>query len=203
MSIEIHIPQGSPEWFAERLGRPGASNFDRIVTATGEPSKSWQSYLYELAAERITGRPANDFKSVHMERGTELEPQSRSLYELITDAEVRQVGFVYKDDRKRYGCSPDGLLDPNGGLEMKNVLGKTQVAYLLGGKLPSDYHRQVHGSIFVTEREWWDFFSCSDGLPPFKIRVYRNEAFCKKLESALEQFCDELEEVTEKLRRAA
>ena len=39
--IVKHMPQGWPEWFEARRGRPTASNFNRIITAAkGELSKS-------------------------------------------------------------------------------------------------------------------------------------------------------------------
>ena len=40
------VEQGSARWYQLRLGRPTTSNFHRIVTAKGEPSKQALAYMY-------------------------------------------------------------------------------------------------------------------------------------------------------------
>ena len=68
--------QGSPEWLASRLGRPSASNFGRLVTGSGKPSSSAESYINEMIAERLTGRSKPFYTNEHMERGNALEPEA-------------------------------------------------------------------------------------------------------------------------------
>ena len=199
--IRIDTTQGSPEWFAEKAGKPGASSFDKIITTTGQPSKQAQGYLYQLAAEAITGQVEQGYQSSAMTQGIEREAESRTLYELINGVEVQQVGFVYADEQKMYGCSPDGIVNDEWGLELKNVLPKTQVAYLLNGGLPSDYFCQVQGSLLVTGFDRWDFFTYSPGLDPFQLSVERDEKFIAKLKEQLEKFCFELAMIVKKLRR--
>ena len=48
--------QGSVGWLEARLGIPTASQFSRIVTATGRLSKQRDSYLAELASRMVLGR---------------------------------------------------------------------------------------------------------------------------------------------------
>uniref|UniRef100_A0A6M3JLJ6 Putative exonuclease n=1 Tax=viral metagenome TaxID=1070528 RepID=A0A6M3JLJ6_9ZZZZ len=198
--IVIDVPQGSPEWFAEKAGKPSASSFDKIVTTKGEPSKQAQGYLYQLAAEVITGQAEQGYQSAAMTLGIEREAESRTLYELINGVEVQQVGFVYADEQKLYGCSPDGIVGDEWGLELKNVLPKTQVAYLLNGGLPSDYFCQVQGSLLVTGFDRWEFFTYSPRLDPFQLSVGRDEIFIQKLKEQLEKFCFELARIVRKLR---
>ena len=38
--IILDHEQGTEEWFAARLGKPSASNFSKLITATGKPSSS-------------------------------------------------------------------------------------------------------------------------------------------------------------------
>ena len=80
--IALELQQQTPEWFAARCGVPSASNFDKIVTTKGEPSKQAQKYLWQLAGERVTGKQEESFTSGHMQRGIELEAEARQFYEL-------------------------------------------------------------------------------------------------------------------------
>ena len=196
--IIINCEQGSPEWYEARIGLPTASNFDKLITSKGEPSKQSQAYLYQLAGERIAGAKIETYQSAAMQRGIELEAEARSLFEMLKDTEVHQVGLCL-DDSRLYGCSPDGLLESEG-LEIKCPLIHTHVAYLLDGKLPADYRRQVQGSLLVTGLERWNFMSYYPGLPPLLVRVERDETFIGKLRSILKSFTLELDEITEKLR---
>ncbi len=200
--IILDMPQLSPEWFSEHAGKPGASSFNKIVTMKGEPSKQREGYLHQLAAEAITGKKEKTYMSAAMAEGIERENESRLLYELMEGVEVHQVGMVYPDEQKRYLCSPDGLVNDLGkmhGLEMKNVIGKTQVAYLLKSKLPSEYFIQVQGSMLVTGFKRWDFFSYHPGLSPLHIKVKRDENFISKLAKELDTFCDQLALTIKKL----
>lgn len=202
MIIE-RMEQQSEEWFAARCGVPSASNFDKIITTKGEPSKQAEKYLYQLAGERITGKKEEGYTNQHMLRGNELEAEARELYELITDSEVEQVGICYADENKRYSCSPDGLmLAGRKGLEIKCPTLAVHVAYLLGNKLPSDYFQQVHGSLFVCRDEVddWDFMSYYPGMPPLIVTVHPMLEWHKKLEQELDDFCRKLEQIENKLK---
>ena len=194
------ITQGTPEWFAAKAGSVGASNIDKIITTKGEPSKQRTEYMMQLAGERLTGTCEETFQSIHMANGIEREASARALFEMVHEVECRQVGLVYKDEKKDAHCSPDSLIDPTSGLEIKNPMMKTQVKYLLSGKLPTDYFGQVQMSLYVTERETWWFMSNYAGLPPLIIECHRDEAFLAKLESELKAFNQELEEMVRKLR---
>jgi hypothetical protein len=190
----IECEQRSPEWFEVRRGIPTASSFDKIVTSKGEPSKQALGYLYTLAAERIAGVREPSFSSAAMEEGIRREEESRLVYAMLTEVEVRQVGFCLSDCG-RYGYSPDGLVGEDGGVELKNPTGKVAIECLLAGKIPTAYIQQVQGSLLITGREWWNFVSYYSGLPTLIVRVERDEPFLSKLEKELIAFCDKLDEV--------
>lgn len=201
MIIET-FEQGSPAWFAARAGIPTASNFAKIITSKGEPSKQAKAYLYQLAGEAILGIPEETYTNGHMERGKEIEAEARTLYEFITGNTVRQVGMVYQDERKAASCSPDGMIDGSEiGLEIKCPKLSTHVEYLIKGKLPTDYFQQVHGSMFITGYREWDFMSYYPGLPPLIITVQRDDMFNGVLSVALGKFCRELEEVKQAIQQ--
>ena len=186
------FPQRSEEWMSARAGNPGASSVSKIITNSGEISKQRVDYLYQLAGETITGRCEEGFQSQAMLNGCEREEAARTLFEMIYGVEVRQVGIVYKDEFKLFHCSPDGLVGDNALIELKNPMLKTQVKYLLDGKLPSDYFSQCQMSLYVTERELCYFMSAYEGMPPFIIEVRREERFISLLAKALDDFAADL-----------
>ena len=200
MIIWNEHPQGTDGWLKEKLGKPSASNASKIVTNKGEPSKQAEGYLYELVAQRLSGRYEETYKNAYMEMGNEREAESRGYYELIEGVEVTQVGLVYPDENKQYLCSPDGIINNEYGLELKNVLGKTQVKYLLDNKLPSEYFAQVQMSLLVTGFKFWDFCSYSPGLDPLIIRVKPDKEFIGNLERQLKLFSERLEKTYTQLK---
>jgi len=198
--IELDVEQLSPEWFEARAGIPTASSFDKIITPTGKPSAQARAYMYQLAGESIIGVKTETYSNDAMKRGIETEAEARNLYELMREVEVRKVGLCYKSEDKLVSCSPDGLIDPNGGVEIKCPIIHTHVGYLLDGKLPTAYIPQVQGSLYITDREWWDFFSYYPGLKPFLLRIKRDEEYILKLAKELDGFCVELAATIKKLR---
>ena len=198
--IAVDVVQGSPEWFAARCGIPSASNFDKIVTPTGLPSKQAQKYLYQLAAERVTGRTEEGYTNAAMERGKETEAEARTLYEMLQDVKVSEVGVCYPDEKKQIVASPDGLVGADGLLEIKCPMAFASVGYILEGVLPSDYIPQIQGQLFVTGRKWVDFLSYYAGLKPLIVRVKRDDKFLAILDVELRKFCKELDSIVEKIR---
>jgi len=209
--IIVDLKQGEEAWFTEKLGKPSASNASKILTNEGKPSKQAEGYLYELSAELLSGQREEGYKNAIMAMGVEREDESRKLYELTHNVEVTQVGVIYKDEKKQFLCSPDGIVTKKGlrrklevneyGLELKNVLGKTQVKYLLDGGLPSEYFGQIQFSLYVTGFKFWDFMTYTPGIKPLIIRVEPDIKYIKALEVELELFCSRLDEITERLRK--
>ena len=189
------------EWWQAHVGTPSASNFGKILTPTGKPSASAKDYMYQLAGEVLTGKKTETYHNAVMQRGIEMEAEARTLYELMFDVEVQQVGLIYPDEQRKYCCSPDGLL-PDYGLEIKCPLIHTHVGYLdkLLGKLPTIYTPQVQGSMLVTGFKRWDFMSYFPGLKPLIVQVRRDDGYCNLLSNALDSFIFSLEKTIEKLK---
>lgn len=183
--------QGSDEWLALRMGRVTASELDRIVDSkfeqrTGDGPKT---YLYEKVAEAYRGKPLPGFSSWQTEEGQALEDEARRFVamEFVGKHRIHNCGFITTDD-DAFGCSPDALMDDDGGLELKAPQVTNHVRYVLDGKLPKDYAAQVHGSLFATGRAWWTFCSYRRHFPPFILRVERDEAICSKIAEAVAAF---------------
>jgi len=193
--------QRSPEWIIARLGNPGASSISKIITSTGAVSKQRDEYLMQLAAETVSGRPEDGgYLSRHMVNGIEREDACRALFEMITGLSVRQVGIVFKDEARKFHCSPDGLVGDDAILEMKNPMQKTHAKSLLSDTIPTEYVGQCQMSLYVCEREFCYFMSGCDGLPPFIKKVGRDEEYIGKIAKALDDFRTDLCATVEKIR---
>lgn len=197
----LEFEQRSPEWYAARKGIPTASEFDKIVTIEGKPSKQRTKYLYQLAGERLGGIVDESYQSFAMVQGVEKEASARALYELLHEP-VQEVGFCLSDCGK-YGCSPDGLVGKKGGVEIKCPIMSTHVEYLLKcqDEMPSDYFQQVQGSLLISGRDWWDFVSYFPGLKPLILREEPNDVFQRLLKKELDLFNEELNEIVENIKQ--
>lgn len=197
--IVFDIEQRTEEWFKIRCGKPTSSNFDKIVTSSGSPSKQAEKYMYKLAGEFITGQQEETYQNAAMIRGCELENEAISFYEMITGSKVNKTGICF-DDEQKFGCSPDGLVGKNGLIEIKCPLMATHVSYLISNSLPVEYFQQVQGQLFITEREWCDFISYYPAIKPLIVRVERDEVFIKKLENEILSFCEKLNDIINKIK---
>jgi putative phage-type endonuclease len=180
----INLEQGSQEWLQSRLGKPTASNFGKLITPTGKPSTSAEGYINELIAQRITGELPEFYTNEAMARGNELEPAAKAMYEFMHGVEVVEVGLCLHDEFE-CGASPDGLVGDDGGIEIKCPLPHTHVSYLRAGDVPGKYVPQIQGCLWITGREWWDFMSYHPAMEDLIVRVYRDEAYIKKLADAV------------------
>lgn len=186
--------QGSPEWFASRLGIPTASEFDTVMARGkgGGESKTRRTYLLKLAGERLTGAPMDSYTNAHMQRGQEMEAEARNLYEMMQDVEPERVGFVRNGAA---GASPDSLVGMHGLLEIKTKLAHIQLDVILSDEVPSEHKAQLQGQLWVTGRQWVDFVSYWPGLPPFVKRVFRDEDYIKRISAEVAAFNLDLEEI--------
>lgn len=196
----INCDQGSPEWLAARAGIPTSSMFKTVMAVgpKGGKSATRVDYLNKLAGELLTGEPMDNYVSADMERGKLMEDEARDLYAFQTTGNIQRVGFVRSGDK---GASPDSLIDDKGGLEIKSAAAHIQIERLLDGKLPSEHKAQVHGNMWVAEREWWDFCSYCPKLPLFVVRVYRDEDYIKSIANHVDLFNVELKQTVEYIRR--
>lgn len=193
------LEQGSPEWFAARLGIPTASKFATVMAKGKEGGKSLTrtDYLHRLAGEVLTGEPMETYKNDHMLRGREQEAEARDMYAFMKEADPLRVGFVRNGN---VGCSPDSLLGTDGGLEIKTCLPHIQIERLKADRLPPEHRHQVQGSIWLCERKYWDFVSYCPRLPLLVVRVERDDGFIAEIAGAVTKFNAELAEAVEFVR---
>ena len=199
MPIFHDVAQYSEEHDRLRLGIPTSSNFHKIITPQGKPSKQWREYACVLIAERLLHRKLEFYNSPAMERGLIVEAEAADWYEFDQDVTVQRAGFI-TDDRQSIGCSPDRVVGDEGLLEIKAPLPHTQVEYWLSGELGERFRPQLQGQLYVSQRCWVDILCWHDVLPKLVMRVEPDEKFIASLDRELQIFNYFIERVMEKIR---
>lgn len=201
--------QGTQRWLELRSGRPTSSEFDKIITPGGAPSKSASGYCNKLLVEVMLGRPLAGVEMPWMKRGKDMEAEAVRYYELLRDVDTVPIGFITTDDG-RIGASPDRLVGDDGLLEIKCPSDETHSKYLAahvdallgaaGSGVYEAYKVQCQGQLFVAEREWSDVESYYPGLPEALTRVHRDDKFIALMKSALYGFIEMFDTRLDKLR---
>lgn len=193
----IDCVQGTEEWKLSRVGLVTCSELSKVL-AKGE-GKTRSKYLRQLAGSIITGEPYSGFEgNSHTQRGTEQEPVARDILAEVLDVEITQTGFIKNHDI-RLGCSPDGLIGDDMGVEFKSCLPDIQIERLIRGTIPTEYLAQVEGSLLTTQRKKWLFVSYSPGLPMLKIEHTLSDERKELIERELVAFNEELDETVKKI----
>ena len=200
--ITLDCEQGGIEWQEARLGIPTASEFSRIVTPGGKASASAKRYMADLVAERVLGYSVVEWQGNRAtERGHALEPDALEYYGFLTDSAPAKVGFVYRDDEKMVGCSPDFMVGERVTGELKCPMEPgIHLIRLAMDELPREYMLQVQGQIWVTGAERADFLDYYPELPPLLVSVEPDEKIFAAFDEHIPAFIDELLETEAKLR---
>lgn len=202
--IDWDLQQGSLAWYKARSGIPTSSEFHHIITPKqGKISESRKPYQCRLIAERLLRWQADSLDKIkHIEDGKTLEPFAAAQLEEIKEIETRRVGFIRTDDG-RFGASPDRVVMSGEAIgmtvEIKSPTIPKQFEYLFFGN-DEIYRCQVQGHLLVAEADKAILYTYNPHTPAFEVETGRDEVFLKKLRDALEQFSDELEEMTERAR---
>ena len=142
--------QGTEEWHEARLAIPTGSMASDIVTPKGKPreGKAIEQAAFKLAMDKVYGRELDTYLSHAMEQGTISEPKARDTWSKMHGIKVEQVGFVYGDESKTHGVSPDGLFVHDGKLgciEIKCLQRNSMCSALASGsgfEIPPDHYTQ-------------------------------------------------------------
>lgn len=188
--IIYDVSQGSEEWLALRRGKMTASHAQAISAA----GKGLDTYTSEIAAELYTGKCKKMYKNAAMQNGNDTEHLVRIAYEMHTGESVCEIGFAQFNEY--VGCSPDGLIGADGGVEIKSrdsdedSYSLTHLKLLLGEEdFESGYVWQCHMNMLVLERQWWDLVSYDPSFKDkslFIKRIYRDESKDSKLLNGFE-----------------
>lgn len=191
------MEQGSDEWFEIRKLKMTASNAQAIATA----GAGLDTYITNLVSEYLSSAEKENFSNEHTERGHELEETVRALYELEKGEKVEEVGFVELDEY--IGCSPDGFVGEDGGLEIKCPSDNVYFKQIIENKIPSNYRWQVQMNLYITGRKWWDLVFYNPNFQKNMViyRILPNEDDFLKLENGFQKGKELIKEYLDKYKK--
>jgi putative phage-type endonuclease len=187
-----------------RLGMITASKMQDLMSKGrgSAPSKTAETYMMKLIAERLTGESEPFFENAAMKWGTGTEDQARAMYELNEGVDVEEVAFIKRCDF--IGISPDGLVGDAGMIEIKCPNSSTQVKRFFTEDYSSDYKAQIQAQLWVAEREYCDFLSFDPRIETdasyLLKKVYRDDEYIKSMEEKTAIFIDAMQEMLTKLQ---
>jgi putative phage-type endonuclease len=152
------MEQRTKEWFEARAGRITASSVGAILCHA--PYATRDDVMRRMVRE-YHGAPTEFEGNIATEYGTRNEAGALTEYIMETGNAVEQVGFINLEHWA--GCSPDGLIGEDGGLEIKCPFGlrKDVAPSFKPLKEQPHYYDQVQFSLWVTGRQWWHFYQWS------------------------------------------
>ena len=196
------VEQRSAEWFDARKGYLTASQFGDWLTKTGKVAEKAKLTAASKVLAEMAGYPdPPPFVNDDMQRGIDLEPTARRLFEDATLLEVREIGFA-TSVQGYFGCSPDGLVSDGGGLEIKIPRASKLIQYHENGELPEEYRAQVHGSMAVLGCRHYHFFAWHPEFPPFSIRV-EWDSYTSDMLEGLKSYSNYFEGLVERMKGRA
>lgn len=198
--------QGSVEWLMERVGHCTASSFYKVlnIKKNGEYGADHISYVWDVVVQRLTGNVTSNYTSEAMNHGLANEPLARMAYESATGAMVLETGFKKHPTIPFVGGSPDGVIEPDGGVEIKSPFNPRHhlQCYLTG--MPDEHMAQIQGLMWIHDAKWWDFVSHCPSMPSelqiYIQRIERDDEYISNLEREVQKFLSEVAEIVAKLK---
>lgn len=156
--------QTDPGWLPERQGCLSASRFKDATDylkqtkkeiEAGDPpreSEKRRKYKMELVAERIAGHAVDKYVTPAMQRGLDLEPAARELFEETTGLLVGPARLFHHVAIPYLCATPDGTIGVDTLVEFKCPLVSTYVEWVDAGVIPEDHIPQMTLQCLVTGR---------------------------------------------------
>jgi hypothetical protein len=209
------ISEAHEAWVKSRGGRMTASSVWQLFTAklAQASNETVEKYIMEKVAEYF-GAYNPSFSSAATTWGHKNELEAVEEYEKRTGQEVRNKGDqqAFIPHLEFGGCTPDGLIGQDGGLQVKCPYNPANhIKYLMlqdqnDLKLKEHkYYVQVQTELMVTGRKWWDFVSYDPRIEEPKLRlkilrVYPDPYFLPTLDAALEDANEKMKTIIEQLK---
>ncbi|EMY3482139.1 YqaJ viral recombinase family protein [Flavobacterium psychrophilum] len=187
-------------WLNQRKGNFTASEFVRLMGYEDKevfPSGAI-TYVTEKVLEIVTTGEKKQLTTASVEWGSDTEIEAVEKFMITHDVVVYDFGDNQKFIKlgEHIGCTPDGLIGNDQGIETKCPDSKTHLGYLETLTVESfkkdctKYYWQIQGSMYVTGRKGWFFVSYdprfkNEDKRLFVLKIERNEADIAKLEKRL------------------
>jgi len=197
-----NMEQKTDEWFHIRKGKITGTTLKAIMGT----SKARQEAMYEIIAERLTvGVESEGDYENPMQRGTRLEPDAISAFELETGKNVERVGFAEDDDNPLIANSPDGLIGEDEAIEAKCLGGKNHIKMWLTNEIPDEYFWQVVQYFVVNKKlQTLYFVGYNPDIPIHSLHIIEIkkadiEEETKKAKKEQKKFLDEVDTLLAKI----
>lgn len=187
------MEQRSSEWFADRLGAiTGSRAHDLLSSATTR-----KTLMANLVREYATASRKEFRQTAAMERGQNIEDEATNYYAMMNNVEVEQAGIVWSKVHPLFGCSPDGLIGNDGGIEIKRLDEENHIKVIIAEQPEKKYIHQIEWCLFCTDRKWWDYVGYCETLPQpltcYTKRITLNEEREISIKETALKFIDDLE----------
>ena len=202
------IEQRSEEWFEMRKGKITSSEVHKIM-GKKDLTETAKTYLLEKVCEYYGGftEPA---VGAALNWGMDLEPAAVRHYENLTGLKVDTASFIPAGDH--YGGSPDGLVAPDGVIEVKCPYKSAN--HFKHGMIKSaaefksiapNYYYQCISNMICADAKWCDFISFDPRVKEnYQMFIFRLELDEEEAKTILErikiaiEYMDELKVEIEK-----
>jgi hypothetical protein len=218
------IEQNTQAWREARAGKITASRMCDVMAFTkdegvyksgpkkGQPKlarslKARTDYIGDILGELLTGEPKEQVRARPLDWGHDVEAAARAAYEADTGCIVTESGFVLHTTLPFVGCSPDGLVELDGQLQIKCPSNPAVHIETICKGMPEEHTPQLQGELMVTGRAWNDFVSFDPRMPPhlrlYRQRVMRDQAYIDQLTAACESLWAEVQGYLNQLNQRA
>lgn len=187
-----NVEQGSPEWFTLRLQYPLTAS---EAQAIGNQGKGLETLVWEKLSEKYSSAEKICFTNKDLERGKELEPLAREMYELETGNKVEIIGFVTNEGVSKVGgASPDSFCNEDGLVEIKCFADTKHFQMVVDYKksgtfsIEKQYVWQMQMQMLFTGKAWCDFtaYNPNYDVPLLIQRVHADEKMQEEIKKGLE-----------------
>ena len=195
-----NVEQGSDEWLLMRCGVATASKAKEFTAK--RDSQTYKTYLRQKAHEVISGQLKDQVTAKSLDWGKSNEDAARELYQFETGNVVLEVPFIYRDSDKRFGCSPDGLIDPSSGLELKCPIdGAVFIAFVTDEQVKKEYEIQCQFGMWVSDCDTWQFANYDPrvrGKNLHHIEFKKSDEHFRAFDSRAEEWISDMEIILDK-----
>ena len=172
--------------------------------------KKQNTLLLELVAEHQSILEIDDFCSLDMQRGNDLEPLSVEAASKKHNVKLEACGMLQSETLPKFKFSPDAVFKDKsglivGGYETKSKAGKKHIEYLMANTAPSEHLMQCLCPMIMDDCvKWWLFGHFDDRNmvePLFTTGIKREdyEGFIDDARIQLQWFLNEVEQTVKKL----
>jgi hypothetical protein len=197
------VEQNTAEWLQLKRGCASSSRGEDMLKKRkdGQEPEGRRKYKYELWWERVNtlGDNYRHVMTQEMREGHERQVLATAEYELATGNTVTPIGFAFHPEIPNFGASTDGLVDPDGCVEIKCLQGINHLTILDTQVIPDEYLYQMNLELSCTERQWCDFVAYNPTVPRhmqlFIKRLHRDDGLIRGYECDIRQFLSEVDEL--------